>query len=239
MLSKGNPQFLLSTSGNGQQCTKLPAPRGKGLKVREWLGWGGWQVGRAEVTVSPEEWSQGLRITRVGGTRVSPPGPRLPRGARRPKGAWPWSAKNYSPEGPSLAGSCPSSALLPPPIAPPGSVGDRKAERGRSSAVPGKEKGDSHPGSGSWPLPSYTQSHAEHPCTCLHTCSCDYSNPKTHECQRPGDHQSVFRQLLSIPPNCTQSPSKVHRNNSGIKDKPSPQLSLTALGTPPQTLFIL
>lgn len=62
MLSKGNPQFLLSTSGNGQQCTKLPAPRGKGLKVREWLGWGGWQVGRAEVTVSPEEWSQGLRI---------------------------------------------------------------------------------------------------------------------------------------------------------------------------------
>lgn len=79
------------------------------------------------------------------GTRVSPPGSGCPGDQDTQRGPT-FICQDYSPGGPPpLEGSCPSPAELLPSMAPPASVGDRKAERGSSSSVPGKEKREGQP----------------------------------------------------------------------------------------------
>ena len=82
---------------------------------------------------------------------------------------------DYSPRGPPpWVGSCPSPARLWAPITPPGSEGDRKAERGSGSAVPGKEKRD-HPRE--WkPASALLHHHTRGPGTqtSKHLCTCVY-----------------------------------------------------------------
>lgn len=163
---------------------------------------------------------------------MSPPGPSLPRRTRTPKGPV-LVRQDYSPRGPPpRGGSCPSAAQPPPPTAPPGSEGHRKAERGSSSTVPGKEKRDSPR---EWKPASAPPTHnrASSPGTCNpRTCArvCPYEHPNPRDGQNLGD-QCCFASLLGSPLNHTQHPSTVHRNDS-IEDPRGPQLSARLL-TPP------
>ena len=163
---------------------------------------------------------------------MSPPGPSLPRRTRTPEGPA-LACQDYSPRGPPpRGGSGPSPAQLPPPVAPPGSEGDRKAERGSSSTVPGEEKRDSPPGAEATLRPP-TRDHASSPgacspCTCARVCPYDRPNPRAR--QNLGD-QCCFASFLGPPLNHTQHPSTVHRNKS-IKDPRGPQLG-ARLSTPP------
>ena len=115
----------------------------------------------------------------VGGTQVSPPGPRQPIGIRTPEGL---SFAQITHPGGLLPGLAPARLQHgsgPPPLL----QALREIGRPRGGAAPpslGKKRG-TIPRSGSWPPPFYIITPGaqapRHPSTCVHACMCDHTNP--------------------------------------------------------------
>lgn len=107
-------------------------------------------------------------------------------------------------------------------MAPPGSAGDRKAERGSSPSVPGKAKREGQPPEkGSWPLPTAI-THAP-----VHTCVRVITQTPKHGATRCSEAMLLlFCPLWGARTESYQHPGADYGNDNGLKELQGPWLGL-------------
>lgn len=107
----------------------------------------------------------------------------------------------------SKAGFCPLSWWFSPAVAPPASAGDRKAERGSSSEVPGERRSSYTRNRVAFTLPQS--------CDGLDACLSTYRFPYVLA-------YVVIRSKVIYPKALCPDPTPAHRNRQSIKGKHGP-----------------